>query len=176
MHSLFISSLFFSFVLKTSGIKAKCFNKQEKRRLVSLYQINREQNCLTKLHLRQKRHKKVPEQIQEAETKELSLPSHCIRGEVNQFAQWFMAKKHEARSCPLSKKINFGWKWRNWAIFSVGKFSIPHALCFNLSPRQLPWDFFKCYIFSPSWSRPICSEDVSYHAGRRIEDNQHFTC
>lgn len=47
--------------LETCGIKAKCLNKQEKWRLVSLYQINRELNCQNKLH-----HvvKKVPKQTQ----------------------------------------------------------------------------------------------------------------
>lgn len=51
------SSHFFSSLLplfsfgETSGIKAECFNKQGKRCLVSLYQINREQKCLIKLHL-----------------------------------------------------------------------------------------------------------------------------
>lgn len=49
--SAFIVYLFFFFSFgETSGIKAKCFNKQGKRCLVSLYQINREQNCLIKLH------------------------------------------------------------------------------------------------------------------------------
>lgn len=43
--------LFFFFFSGDIWNKAKCLNKQEKRHLVSLYQINREQNCLAKLHL-----------------------------------------------------------------------------------------------------------------------------
>lgn len=173
-------SLPHSFVFwETSGIKAKCFNKQEKRRLVSLYQINREQNWLTKLHLsRNDIRKSLYKYKKKKQTKkeEWSLQSHCIRAEVNQFAQWFMATNHEARWYPCSKKINFSWKWWHWRILSVGKFSIPHAFCFNLCIRewqtQLLWDFFKkCCAFSPPWSPAIGSEDVLYHAGRRIQDN-----